>query len=100
MVLELVDNDCRIVRAIGSIDLSNVGEFDAALDRAVTASPRGFVIDLSDATYLDSAGIKAILAAYQRVSQAGGKLSTVTGSKNIRDLFDLIQLSAMPGLFV
>lgn len=100
MVFETIDNNCRIVRVTGSIDLSNVEEFDAALDRAVTESPTGFVIDLTEATYLDSAGIKAILAAYQRVSGAGGKLSTVIRSKNIKDLFNLIQLNALPGLII
>lgn len=100
MVYEIVDNGCEVVRVVGSIDLSNVDELEAALDSAASASPKGFVIDLSEVAYMDSAAIKAILVAYQKVSEAEGKLSTVIRSKSIRGLFDLIQISTLPGLFI
>ena len=50
------------VRAAGDIDLTNVGQFQAALDEAAAGS--GDVIaDLTAVTYCDSAAIRALFLA-------------------------------------
>jgi anti-sigma B factor antagonist len=55
-----------IARAAGDIDLTNVGQFQAALDQAAAAS--GTVIaDLTAVTYCDSAAIRALFSAARRV---------------------------------
>jgi anti-sigma B factor antagonist len=54
------------VRAVGDIDLTNVGQFQAALDEAAAVS--GAVIaDLTAVTYCDSAAIRALFHAARRV---------------------------------
>src|SRR5580658_1901400 len=64
------------VRASGDIDLTNVGQFQAALDQAAATST-AITADLSAVTYCDSATIRALfLAARQarltiKVSSAG-----------------------------
>jgi anti-sigma B factor antagonist len=64
------------VRASGDIDLTNVGQFQAALDQAAATST-AITADLSAVTYCDSATIRALfLAARQaeltiHVSTAG-----------------------------
>jgi anti-sigma B factor antagonist len=63
----------RVVRGTGDIDLANAGEFRAAL---VAAAGDGLpvVVDLSDVTFLDAAGVGA-LAAGRRA--AGGRFRLV-----------------------
>ena len=64
------------VRAAGDIDLTNVGQFQAALDQAAATSS-AITADLTAVTYCDSATIRALfLAARQarltiQVSTAG-----------------------------
>ena len=50
------------VRAVGDIDLTNVGRFQAALDTAVAAAA-AFIVDLTAVTYADSATIRALISA-------------------------------------
>jgi anti-anti-sigma factor len=64
------------VRAAGDIDLTNVGQFQAALGEAAAASS-AITADLTAVTYCDSAAIRALfIAARQarltiRVAAAG-----------------------------
>ncbi|MGC9669637.1 STAS domain-containing protein [Planosporangium sp. 12N6] len=47
--------------AVGEIDLSNVGEFNAALDAAMTTDSR-LTVDLTGVEYLDSAALACLFA--------------------------------------
>jgi anti-sigma B factor antagonist len=54
------------VRAAGDIDLINVGQFQAALDQAVStsgAASSAITADLTAVTYCDSATIRALIIA-------------------------------------
>ncbi len=50
------------VRAAGDIDLTNVGQFQAALDQA-TAASSAITADMTAVTYCDSATIRALIIA-------------------------------------
>ena len=86
----------RIVRARGEIDLSNVDGFQAELEDAVRESPHGFVIDLSGVTYMDSAGVQAVLWAYRSVLDAGGRLALVITHPNVQEIFVIIGAERLP----
>ena len=64
------------VRCAGDIDLTNVGEFEAALDQAA-ATASAITADLAEVTYCDSAAIRALFGAARKarltiqVSSAG-----------------------------
>ena len=50
------------MRAAGDIDLTNVGQFQAALDQAAAASS-AIAADMTAVTYCDSATIRALFIA-------------------------------------
>ena len=54
------------VRAAGDIDLTNVGQFQAALEEAAAAST-AVTADLTAVTYCDSATIRALFIAARQV---------------------------------
>ncbi|MGY1452863.1 STAS domain-containing protein [Streptomyces sp. SS8] len=59
-----------VLVAEGEIDMSNVGEFRAAVDRAADAGADGggrLVVDLTAVDYLDSAGLAALFAHADRL---------------------------------
>ena len=60
--LPVSDGAPATVRAAGDIDLTNVGQFQAVLDEAATASA-AITVDLTAVTYCDSASIRALLLA-------------------------------------
>ncbi len=100
MKTEIIRNGQTIVLPDGEIDLSNVDQFSTALNEAADGAPGGFIVDLSNTEYIDSAGIQAILAAYQRVRQAGGEIWLVLGNELIRPVVSVVNLGALPGMHV
>jgi anti-sigma B factor antagonist len=60
----------RICRPAGEIDASTVSQFRAVLGDLAT-NPR-VVIDLSDVTFVDSAGLGALIGGIRRTRELGG----------------------------
>ena len=56
------EREPAIVRAAGDIDLTNVGQFQAALDQAAATSSV-ITADMTAVTYCDSAAIRALFIA-------------------------------------
>ena len=56
------EREPAIVRAAGDIDLTNVGQFQAALDQAAATSG-AITADMTAVTYCDSATIRALFVA-------------------------------------
>ena len=54
--------DTAVVRASGDIDLTNVEQFQAALDHAAATSS-AVTADMTAVTYCDSAAIRALIIA-------------------------------------
>lgn len=100
MTAELIENKNIIVRTSGNIDLSNINEFISVIERAVRKSPEGFIIDLSGSTYIDSAGIQAILGAFRDLRSTNGRLALVVTGKNMKEIIDIVHLDVLPNLFV
>jgi anti-anti-sigma factor len=95
MEVHIVKDTALVVRAHGEIDIANAGELGSMLDSAAEESPGGFVVDLSDVSYIDVTGTRAILAAYQRVRWGGGRLEVVT-SGIVKRVFCLLGLDGLP----
>jgi anti-sigma B factor antagonist len=54
------DDGRTVLTATGEIDMSNAAAFRDALSQAATGQAE-FVVDLTEVTYLDSAGLTALL---------------------------------------
>ena len=77
-----------------------LGEGDAALTSAVKAlskdeSAPKTVVDLSKTTYMDSAGLGAIVAAYTSVTSSGGSLALAGLSPRVLDLLKMTKLDSV-----
>jgi anti-sigma B factor antagonist len=100
MSTEVIQDKPVVVRAIGDIDLYNVAEFRKALDETAEMSPDGFIIDLSETTYIDSAGVQAILAVYVKVDANKGRLALVAGNPRIKSVLEVVHLEMLPRMCV
>ncbi len=85
------DHEPATVRAAGDIDLTNVGQFQAALDQAA-ATYSAITADMTAVTYCDSSTIRALIIAARQarltiqVTAAGplsGTLLRVSGLDQI-----------------
>ena len=80
-----------IVTPAGEIDVSTVtGLRERLFDLAATGQP--LVADLDQVTFIDSAGLSALVGAANRAAAHGGSLNVVCARPKIRKLFRLTGL--------
>lgn len=60
-------DDVRVARVVGQIDMSNARDVGRELGEAVAAADFGLVVDLSETTYLDSAGVNLLFELGERL---------------------------------
>ena len=66
-----------LVRVHGEVDLSNAQQVAAAISGAVGQDTRRLVVDLTDTTYLDSAGVALLLRLATRLQARRRQLRLV-----------------------
>lgn len=99
MVIEIKDADHTVVEVKGEVDISNVDHLGAALEKASTKSPKGFVVDASGISYVDAVGLRAILLAWKRLTTQGGVLALVAGDL-MKKLLEILDATSLPGLII
>ena len=72
--------DAVVARPVGEIDISNAPELLSALERTVPDTARGLVLDLSDASYLDSAGVRMIFDLERKLGRRRRQLRLVVSA--------------------
>jgi anti-anti-sigma factor len=86
-----IDRTPNGIAVHGEIDLDTAGPFtDEILDASTQASGDEFLIDLSDVTFLASAGVAALIGAIQVLD---GKHVLIQASKQVFAVLDLVGLT-------
>jgi anti-sigma B factor antagonist len=93
------DHGPATVRAAGDIDLTNVGQFQAALEQAAAAA-NAITADLTAVTYCDSVTIRALFVAARRVKLTIQVSRTGPISKTLLDVSGLDQVATVVTLDV
>lgn len=68
------EGDVHTIKLIGEMDLSNAAEVERELLQAEATNARTILIDLSALRFLDSTGIRLLVAADGRSRSDGGRL--------------------------
>ncbi len=91
--VETPSSDCRVVAAGGEIDLHTAPLLRGRIHQ-VLAEPgvAHLVIDLSDATFLDSSALGVLVGALKRVKEADGQLDIVLPTSPLRRIFEITAL--------
>src|SRR5437773_11953861 len=76
----------------GDIDLHISPAITESLNAMIKKKPERIVIDLSRATYIDSAGVAALILAMQEVEGYGGKFFLSGLQETIRSIFEISRL--------
>jgi anti-sigma B factor antagonist len=76
----------------GDIDLHVSPDVAESLNAMIKKRPERIVIDLSRATYIDSAGMAALILAMQDVEAYGGKFFLSGLQETIRSIFEISRL--------
>jgi anti-sigma B factor antagonist len=75
----------------GELDLSSAPELERSLS-ALQADGRPVVLDMRDVSFMDSSGLRVILAADSRARSSGSRLLLVAGPPGVQRVFQLTLL--------
>ena len=79
----------------GEIDISTCPAVRRLLMAAVSGGDVHLAVDMSGVTFIDASGIGVLVAAANRARQAGGGLSLLAPSWQVRRLLDVFHLDAI-----
>ena len=83
----------------GEIDLHVSPSITASLNAMIEKKPKRLVVDLSDVTYIDSAGLAALIQAMQKVEGYGGKFLLAGLQETVRSIFEISRLDQVFQIF-
>jgi stage II sporulation protein AA (anti-sigma F factor antagonist) len=90
--LELRSERCddeHVIALIGELDLDGAERVTRELLRAEASDARRIVLDLSNLRFIDSTGIRLILAADARSRRDGDRLALIRGPRAVHRVFEL-----------
>jgi anti-sigma B factor antagonist len=83
------EGDTRVLAARGEVDLSSAGRFAQELTALVADGGGSALVDLSGVTFLDSSGVRELLAANRRAEAMGLQLQLVNPSAACRRVLEI-----------
>ena len=82
-----------IVDVTGEVDMDTGPAFHEGLLHAIGAGRGGLIVDLSQATFLDSSALTSLVNAFDNLRKlGGGRLAIVATDPRMRALFDVARL--------
>jgi anti-anti-sigma factor len=84
-----------VVTAAGEIDLTNAEGLRDSLLSALNAGALGLVVDLTAATFLDSAGVTALVRASRRAGATEATLRLAVTSPAVLRVLDLVGIGQL-----
>ena len=94
---ELVpDRDRVVVRPVGEVDLATAPAFEERVREAAAAGFARVVIDLRDVTFLDSSGLRVLLAAHVAGQDGSPPLDVVRARPGVHRV---LELTGLDGVF-
>ena len=79
----------------GEIDIATAPAIRRFLLAAIRGGDVHLAVDMSGVTFIDASGIGVLVAAANRARQAGGDLSLLAPSPQVRRLLDVFHLDAI-----
>ena len=80
------------VVASGELDLATAEELEEALRRQERDEPPMLVLDLREITFMDSTGLRAVIAADSRARDRGARLVIVRAPEEVDRVFRLTKM--------
>ena len=96
--LDVEQSGC-VVSVSGDADLYAAANVERELVRLVEEGKHSIVVDLSDATFIDSTMLRVLLNISKRLRPGGGELLVVCSEHNIRKIFEITLLDRVFTIF-
>jgi anti-sigma B factor antagonist len=87
-----LDGGTPVLEVHGELDLATAPRFSRRLLDAARNCRERLVVDLNEATFIDSTTIGVLLGATRQVERKGGRLVVVVGRSYVRGVIELMGL--------
>lgn len=77
---------------VGELDIASAPGFEEGLANAEAGAPGVLVLDLREVEFIDSTGLRAVIAADERARSDGRRFVIVRGSAAVQRVFSVTQL--------
>ncbi len=81
-----------VITLTGEVDLYTAPRFKQELLKTIEDGARRVVVDLSEATFIDSTTLGVLLSGARRLRPDGGDLVVVCSNRSIRKIFEITLL--------
>lgn len=96
---DLDDDGVATVAVLGEIDFSNADEVSQGIRDAVAEwSPPTVLVDLRQATFIDSTGLGALIEGYRATVEGGSRFVVANPSASFRRVLTVTGLTELFGL--
>jgi anti-sigma B factor antagonist len=89
---EEIDSTTHVIELGGEVDLYTAPEFKERLVELIESGKKQIVVDLSEATFIDSTTLGVLVGGVKRLRPAGGSLALVCTDQNITKIFEITGL--------
>jgi anti-anti-sigma factor len=94
-VANLRGGERPVVALRGEFDIAAEGDFRAAIEQALEREPRELTVDLRQLGFMDSTGLRSLLALHRRCRALGCRLRLLRGRPTVDRIFTLSMTDAM-----
>jgi anti-sigma B factor antagonist len=88
-----------VVSAPAEIDVANVDELLQAVRSCTDPDHTTLVVDMSETTFCDSAGVNELVKAHRRAAEAGGEVRLVVSAASVMRLLAIIGVDRVVPIF-
>jgi anti-anti-sigma factor len=81
--------DIQVIHVKGRIESTTAEIFGQEIGRTIADGNHQLLLDLSGVSYINSAGLRAVLAAAKRLRNPGDRFALCGLSDEVREVFDL-----------
>ena len=99
-VIPTVLPPAAILTLAGELDIAETLRLSTIVDGVLREGGLSIVLDLAGVTFMDTAGLTALVRASQRVQHAGGELSVVSVSPQVARVLALVGPDQLRGQIV
>ncbi len=90
-------DDPIVLKAVGEIDLASAPELETQLTSGLAAG--SVVVNLTEVTFIDSTGLRVLLAAHEQATEQGHKLGLVVATGPVTKLLSITGVDGHLHLF-
>jgi anti-anti-sigma factor len=90
--LRTLQNGLQVLVVRGRLDQFLAQQFESSLTQAAPTAPHPprLILDLSQTSYIDSGGLRVVVAAWRRARQAGGDMVLHGLNERLREIFGMV----------